>query len=71
MNSLAIQQMTWDEKLRAMEELWDSLRQDESRVASPAWHEAELSQTAERYKAGQEQTVDWNEAKRELLNRAG
>ena len=69
MNSLAIQQMTWDEKLRTMEELWDSLRQDESRVPSQAWHETELNQTAERYKAGQERAVDWHDAKRELLNR--
>ena len=46
MNSLTIQQMTWDVKLRAMEALWDSLHQDEIRVVSPAWHESELKPNA-------------------------
>jgi hypothetical protein len=69
MNSLSIQQMTWEEKLRTMEELWDSLRQDEGRFESPAWHEAELQQTAGRHQAGLEQPVSWAEAKRELLKR--
>jgi Putative addiction module component len=39
MSALAIKQMSWDEKLRAMEELWVSLSQDESRPESPLWHQ--------------------------------
>lgn len=68
--ALAIKEMTWDEKLRTMEELWESLSQDETRLESPSWHEDELRKTAARYDAGQEQPIDWSDAKRELRKRA-
>ena len=70
MSALAIKQMSWDEKLRTMEELWVSLSQDESRLKSPTWHEDALRETAARYGAGQEQPVDWDAAKRELRKRS-
>jgi hypothetical protein len=70
MSALAIKQMSWDEKLRAMEELWDSLTQDQSRLESPPWHEEALRETAKRYEMGEEQPTDWAAAKRELRKRA-
>jgi hypothetical protein len=70
MSTLAIKQMSWDEKLRAMEELWESISREESRLDSPPWHEAALQETAVRHKAGQEQPLDWAVAKRELRKRA-
>lgn len=70
MSTLAIQQMSWDEKLRAMEELWESLSREESRLESPAWHDTTLRETAARYEAGQEEPLDWAAAKRELRKRA-
>jgi hypothetical protein len=57
MSALAIEHMSWDEKLRTMEELWASLAQDESRLESPPWHRDALEETAARYEAGQEQPV--------------
>jgi hypothetical protein len=39
--------MTWDEKLRAMEELWKSLSREEAWLESPPWHEEALRETAE------------------------
>lgn len=66
----AIKEMTWDEKLRTMEELWESLNQDETRLESPSWHEDELRKTVARYEAGQEPPIDWSDAKRELRKRA-
>ena len=69
MTALAIEQMTWDEKLRTMEELWASLSREESRLESPAWHEQALKETAARYEAGQEQPIDWADAKRQLRKR--
>jgi hypothetical protein len=62
--------MSWDEKLRTMEQLWQSLCREESRLASPPWHEEALRNTVARYEAGQEQPMDWTEAKRELRKRA-
>jgi len=64
-----IDQMTWDEKLRTMEELWASLSREEARKEWPSWHEDALQETAARYKAGQEQPLDWAEAKRQLRKR--
>jgi putative addiction module component len=55
MSALTIESMTWDEKLRAMEELWKSLSREEARLESPPWHEEELRETAARHDAGKEQ----------------
>jgi Putative addiction module component len=70
MSALTIGKMTWDEKLRAMEELWKSLSREEVRLESPPWHEEALRETAARHDAGKEQPVDWEAAKRELRKRA-
>ena len=70
MSTLAIKQMSWDEKLRAMEELWESISREESRLDSPPWHEVALQETAARHTAGQEQPLDWAVAKCELRKRA-
>ena len=70
MSTLAIKQMSWDEKLRAMEELWESISREECRLDSPPWHEAALRETAARHEAGQEQPLDWPAAKGELRKRA-
>ena len=69
MSSLAIQQMSWEEKLRAMEELWESLSSEEARPKSPVWHGDALRETERRYDAGQEKPIDWTLAKRELRER--
>ncbi len=70
MNSLTIKQMSREEKLRAMEELWESLSRDESRFESPSWHGDALTKTTARREAGEEQPVDWAKAKRDLRKRA-
>ena len=62
--------MSWDEKLRIMEELWASLSREEDRLESPPWHEQTLGETLARYEAGQEQPIDWADAKRHLRKRA-
>jgi hypothetical protein len=56
--SLAIENMSWDEKLRAMEELWESLSRDEARLESPPWHKEALRETVARHDAGKEQPID-------------
>ena len=69
MNSLAIQQMSWEEKLRAMEELWESLSREPGRLESPPWHGDALRETEQRYEAGLEEAIDWAVAKQELRQR--
>jgi hypothetical protein len=70
MSALTIENMTWDEKLLAMEELWKSLSREGARLDSPPWHEEALRETAARHDAGKEQPVDWEAAKRGLRKRA-
>jgi hypothetical protein len=53
-----VSDLSWDEKLRAMEELWESLTQDEARLESPPWHQDALRETTARYEGGLEQPVD-------------
>lgn len=69
MSTLAIKQMSWEEKLRTMEELWESLSEEGARLESPAWHGDVLRETERRYEAGHEQPVDWTIAKQELRDR--
>ena len=66
MISLPLKQMTRAEKLMALEAIWDDLSRNEETFESPAWHKEELAATEERVKAGKEQFVDWEQAKKEL-----
>jgi len=58
------------EKLRLMEALWTDLSLVEGDFESPAWHESALRETEARVAAGEEQQVDWDEAKRRLRARS-
>lgn len=66
MSTRAIERMSWEEKLRTLEELWDAIRREGDRYESPAWHEHELKATQRRHEAGTEEPMDWARAKREL-----
>ncbi len=69
MSGSDIHQMPRTEKLRLMEELWADLSRDEVELESPAWHEAALIETQQRLANGQEQILDWEQAKAELRKR--
>jgi hypothetical protein len=45
MTTPAIERMSWEEKLRTLEELWDSIMRGGERYESPGWHEQELKET--------------------------
>jgi Putative addiction module component len=65
MGTRAIEQMSWEEKLRALEALWDAITREGDRYESPAWHEQELKETQERHQADTEESLDWARAKRD------
>ena len=69
--SLPLNEMTKEEKLRAMEDLWKDLTEDEQEFISPNWHEDVLKARAERVKSGKEQYEDWGSAKKKLRDRLG
>lgn len=54
------------DKLRLMETLWEELSRDESAMESPAWHATALAETEQRLANGQEQVLDWEQAKADL-----
>jgi hypothetical protein len=66
MSALEIQQMPRLEKLRLMEALWADLSRDEAACESPGWHAEALRETAERRARGEEQVLDWEQAKARL-----
>ena len=67
--TIPLDQMTPAEKLRAMEALWADLIRIEADVPSPAWHEQVLKERDERVRAGQEDFIGWEDAKKQLRER--
>jgi hypothetical protein len=70
MNTLEIQQMPRQEKLRLMEMLWADLSRDETEFESPAWHADALRETSERRARGEESVMDWKDAKAKLRRKS-
>ena len=66
MSALEIQQLPRSEKLKLMETLWLELSRDEAELESPAWHGDALRETSERVARGEEQVLDWEQAKAQL-----
>ena len=58
--------MTTEEKLEAMEMLWDDICRNIPDFSSPAWHEQILKEREERLKKGKEKVLDWNQAKKDI-----
>jgi hypothetical protein len=66
MTAAEIQQMSWEEKLRTLEELWEAITRERDRYESPAWHQEALNETRQMVDAGLEEPIDWATARREL-----
>ncbi|MGH9872402.1 MAG: addiction module protein [Pyrinomonadaceae bacterium] len=69
MSTIPLDQMTTPEKLRLMEELWADLSRNEPEFESPAWHARVLKEREERLMKGEEEPIDWEEAKKTLRSR--
>ncbi len=67
--ALPLDQMTTDEKLRAMEALWVDLSRHEEEIESPEWHQEVLLGRQEMLRSGQASLLDWERAKGELRDR--
>jgi hypothetical protein len=63
---LPLADMSVAEKLNAMETLWADLCRTAPEEAAPEWHTQILQEREQRLAAGQEQVLDWEEAKRRL-----
>jgi hypothetical protein len=63
---LPLAEMSVAEKLEAMEALWTDLSRKAPEQAAPEWHAEILLERERRLTAGEEEVLDWEEAKRRL-----
>ncbi len=64
--NLPLKDMSLNEKLAAMESLWEDIARTPEAVESPAWHKNILDERRQRLADGQSQFVDWEAAKADI-----
>ena len=64
--NLPLNEMTREEKLAAMEALWEDLVRTPEAIESPAWHKEVLDERLRKLKEGKSQFIDWETAKEAL-----
>jgi hypothetical protein len=67
--TLPLDQMTVEEKLRAMEALWADLCRREKAVPVPQWHKDLLDERERLVEQGNAQFIDWETAKKRISER--
>ncbi len=65
-NTIPLEKMSVEEKLQAMESIWDDLCSKAAGVPSPAWHEDVLAERDAVQKRGDDEFEDWDAAKRNI-----
>ncbi|MBI2800732.1 MAG: addiction module protein [Gammaproteobacteria bacterium] len=68
-NTLPLEKMSVEEKLLAMESLWDDLGGKAGVMPSPAWHEGVLTERDAMQQRGDDAFEDWKVAKRNIRNK--
>jgi len=68
--ALPLDQMTIDEKLRALEAIWEDLCRTPENIPTPSWHADVLSAREKRVREGTSGFTDWSEAKRKIRDSA-
>jgi hypothetical protein len=66
--TLNLAEMTTEEKLKAMEMLWDDICRSAPDFSSPSWHEDVLKEREQRIRDGKDKFVDWDQAKKNIRN---
>ena len=64
--SLPLKEMSLQEKLAAMELLWEDLARSPESVESPTWHKDTLDERRRRSAEGKSQFEDWETAKTQI-----
>ena len=65
---LPLESMSIEEKIQAMEFIWDDLCKKADSIPSPPWHEKVLTEREEGVKRGEEKLLDWEAAKNNIRN---
>ena len=63
---LPLDQMTTQEKLAAMEELWEDLSRSPEAIESPEWHKEILDERRRRVADAPDKFEDWEKAKTKI-----
>ncbi|MCJ8328552.1 MAG: addiction module protein [Lentisphaeria bacterium] len=66
-NSITVSELSLDEKIRLMEELWQSLSSD-SEFKTPEWHNSVLDSRLKAYNSNDIPVSDWETAKEDIRN---
>ena len=66
---LPLNDMSTEDKIRIMEDLWTDLTKSGENYPSPDWHRDVLLLREKRGKEGKEIYKDWDEAKKEIRDR--
>jgi hypothetical protein len=64
--TLPLDEMTFQEKLEAMELLWEDLSRSPEGVASPDWHRKILEERRRRVADGESGFTPWEQAKADI-----
>jgi hypothetical protein len=68
--NLPLKDMTLQEKLAAMEMLWDDLARSPESVESPSWHKEILEERRVRIAEDKAHFVDWETAKKDIRKKS-
>jgi len=66
--TLPLEKMTTEEKIQAMESIWDDLCKSADSLSSPPWHEKILKEREENIARNNDRFIDWEDAKRNIKN---
>lgn len=64
--SLPLKRMTLAQKMEVLERVWDSVREQENKLESPAWHGEVLAERQQLVEEGKATFAPWDEVKERL-----
>jgi len=64
--TIPLEKMSIEEKLQAMESIWDDLCNKAEGIASPSWHKELLDEREEGIKRGDDEFIDWDTARKKI-----
>ena len=67
--SLPLEKMSIEDKISAMETIWDNLCQTAESIPSPSWHKDILDEREKAIDSGKEEFIDWSEAKKHIQDK--
>lgn len=67
--SLPLHEMSVQDKISAMESIWDDLCRNTGNIESPGWHREVLDRREKSLAAGTDTFIDWEDAKRSIRSK--